>query len=707
MFEETSNPGPKEYDLGTYEDILSGECSAHRRLVMGTFQNSKVGPNQRFRITTLSTQAEYDTIIIKLSNSNFFSSGMELVKQSSAIGSTGHGRILDPCWIDGSIFHQWNTHCSVHHNRSCSSNSVSSWLPPPQLGYLIDTRQYRLVPARQEFRYVALSYVWGESNVFKTQKHNLELLLQPNSLSPNNPLHISRTITDAMHVVHLLKERYLWVDSLCIVQDDEHKKHDQIRGMASIYANASVTIIAAGGDNADFGLRGLRGVSLPRTLTQKIYKIGGREIIHHIPENRYSTVWYTRAWTFQEHVFSRRRLIFQDNTVRWECDNAAWTEEVDVGKSFFTSYDEATKFRKMFTTTFPDFRTYGFMVSTFMARQLTFQEDVLAAFAGLTTALTYTFDGGFLCGLPVLAFDVALLWLPNATLKRRIDFRSPLKSAILPSWAWAGWVGSIGLTETNFVFPGSSRTGRVLRWYTAFDHAEIAENFRKELFQTTPILQWFIYDAENSDRTPICSKLDEYKQRYLSGNDELPNGWIRHRDPSFGQGDCTRSHFFTHESIPNEHFFCPIPLVDRTQPQIIRQPVAFISCRAQRAFVRIGERLKPIYIICGPLFIVRDEGGAWAGVVQLHEDLPPDSGVKFELAAISLGSARNSSEELVYAQCPEWDHEERPKTGRDYEWYNVLWIEWKDGIAYRKGLGRIAKGAWESLDLEWIDLILG
>lgn len=42
-----------------------------------------------------------------------------------------------------------------------------------------------------------------------------------------------------------------------------------------------------------------------------------------------------------------------------------------------------------------------------------------------------------------------------------------------------------------------------------------------------------------------------------------------------------------------------------------------------------------------------------------------------------------------------------------YEFYNVLWIEWKDNIAYRKGLGRVFKEVWESQDLEQVDVILG
>ncbi len=55
-------------------------------------------------------------------------------------------------------------------------------------------------------------------------------------------------------------------------------------------------------------------------------------------------------------------------------------------------------------------------------------------------------------------------------------------------------------------------------------------------------------------------------------------------------------------------------------------------------------------------------------------------------------------------------HDERPEAGgkgSKYEWYNVLWIEWEEEIAYRKGVGRIHKAAWEAQELEWIDVVLG
>jgi hypothetical protein len=87
-------------------------------------------------------------------------------------------------------------------------------------------------------------------------------------------------------------------------------------------------------------------------------------------------------------------------------------------------------------------------------------------------------------------------------------------------------------------------------------------------------------------------------------------------------------------------------------------------------------------------------GRTWAGIIYLHEDALEyvsssyESGIQCELVAISLGEAYNGIGELNLA---EWEMEERPKSTPKYEFYNVLWIEWKRRIAYRKGIGRVVK----------------
>lgn len=76
-----------------------------------------------------------------------------------------------------------------------------------------------------------------------------------------------------MCVIDLLQERYLWVDSICILQDDEVKRPEQLENMASIYGNASVTIIAVQGADARYGLRGSRGFSQPKKLDQEVFNL--------------------------------------------------------------------------------------------------------------------------------------------------------------------------------------------------------------------------------------------------------------------------------------------------------------------------------------------------------------------------------------------------------------------------------------------------
>lgn len=66
-------------------------------------------------------------------------------------------------------------------------------------------------------------------------------------------------------------------------------------------------------------------------------------------------------------------------------------------------------------------------------------------------------------------------------------------------------------------------------------------------------------------------------------------------------------------------------------------------------------------------------------------------------------SAENPHEQVALQE----EHFTKTEMEGRYEFYNVLFIEWKDGIAYRKALGRVSKIAWEAADKESVDVILG
>lgn len=97
-------------------------------------------------------------------------------------------------------------------------------------------------------QYVALNYVWGNPvhDFVVTSKEKVSSLSEVGSLVMAK---LPQTVLDAMEVCRQLGERYLWVDSLCIIQDDENDILSSVEAMASIYSEAHFVIIAAHGND--------------------------------------------------------------------------------------------------------------------------------------------------------------------------------------------------------------------------------------------------------------------------------------------------------------------------------------------------------------------------------------------------------------------------------------------------------------------------
>jgi hypothetical protein len=106
---------------------------------------------------------------------------------------------------------------------------------------------------------------------------------------------------------------------------------------------------------------------------------------------------------------------------------------------------------------------------------------------------------------------------------------------------------------------------------------------------------------------------------------------------------------------------------------------------------------------------------AWAGVLRLNHDVEDTieraderSGQLVEVIEISAGSVKDREAEKQSFDEWEWGGCLESRLSRKvYEFYNVLWISWEDGVAYRKALGRVEKHVWEALEKEKIDVILG
>lgn len=315
------------------------------------------------------------------------------------------GRFYKPQCESG-LFRKWLQECEKNHTYRCvnRSNAIS------KLSFrLIDVQALCL----QELdctkdnlpRYFALSYVWG----MKKQSVQLTLSSLPD-LVQNGALarqELPRTVSDAIYLVKALGERYLWVDALCIVQDDPEDKKSQIPLMRDIYSRAVLTIVAASGDNADSGLAGLRS---ERTFQQEAVILDNVSLINccsPVPSFQGTyllpTKWNSRGWTMQESLLSMRCLIFTEEQVNWQCRTACLCEEARLETA-----PELRFWNRRFDTFFlrpedPQYPIYNFkqLLPEYTSRQLSYDGDALDAFFGVLEFFEYQGNLKCLWGVPI------------------------------------------------------------------------------------------------------------------------------------------------------------------------------------------------------------------------------------------------------------------------------------------------------------------
>lgn len=275
-----------------------------------------------------------------------------------------------------------------------------------------------------------------------------------------------------MDVTTQLGFQYLWVDRYCIDQQDATEMAAQIERMGLIYRGAEVTIVAAAGKDESCGLPGVGAT--PR-IKQDIIKLGpctilatGQDPAHFTKEK---SRWWTRGWTFQEGLLSRRRLLFTGHQTIFECNTTSWMEAVG-GLEFIDDPRRIDWGGKASTSIFRQYlpgaptqdtanvqvdaelaRRYTewfFIAGQFTKRELSFDSDSLHAFAGIMDFMSRVEPPVLnISGLPYVlstkaeAYQhvethlvVSLCWFhfTATSARRRLGF---------PSWTWAGWAGAV------------------------------------------------------------------------------------------------------------------------------------------------------------------------------------------------------------------------------------------------------------------------
>ena len=145
--------------------------------------------------------------------------------------------------------------------------------------------------------YVALSYVWGSVSNFRLTKANRNKLLAPGSLSKVWEM-LPRTIQDTITIAQRLGARYLWVDCLCLLQNDIGDLDRGVNVMDLIYERAWITVVASYGHDANAGLPGVRKGSRRASRNTIQIKPGvSLGVITGLDQLLKASVYSSRAWT--------------------------------------------------------------------------------------------------------------------------------------------------------------------------------------------------------------------------------------------------------------------------------------------------------------------------------------------------------------------------------------------------------------------------
>jgi hypothetical protein len=328
-----------------------------------------------------------------------------------------------PTWLDLNSVKRQLQNC-LHRHGSCDQQKEISDSRPTRLR-VIDCSTRAVVMPSHDVSYVALSYRWGKGHTGSPDQQ-MDVL----------PTDVPTSIDDAIRVTQSLGFQYLWVDAYCVRQTDENDFRHQIRQMHLIYRSAEITIMAAGCMKAKSGLV---GISIPRrsVQTKGRYDTLSLTTFYLWPWTSvyYYQGWIQRAWTFQEAYFSRRRLVFTEEQVLFDCNEGVVSEDLQSSQIHY-------RYRLEKWEPGEEVRLIYNLIESYTGRVLTHNADILNAFDGIVGhfeqqeppvrshwGIPLLFDAsGYLNGLLI-----GLCWahpIQNGQIYRRQGF---------PSWSWAGW----------------------------------------------------------------------------------------------------------------------------------------------------------------------------------------------------------------------------------------------------------------------------
>ncbi|KAF1811671.1 HET-domain-containing protein [Eremomyces bilateralis CBS 781.70] len=354
---------------------------------------------------------------------------------------------------------RWIQTCTQSH-RKCNSADKEDWYPTRLLdiGNQEDPSLRLVLKSEERFQggYASLSHCWGKFQIARLLKCNLGALRK--SIDPKT---LSETFQEAINVTRFLGVRYIWIDSLCIVQDDDMDWMQESAQIKDVYSRALINLAASASTDGSGGLfRSRRPDLLPAFTTATSWP--GKEHIcvwndtwsmevRDAPLNQ-------RGWVLQEQLLSPRILHFGESQVYWGCSEMDACEIFPNGRPHHVVYEwgkNRDSFAPHLRKSSPEELTdtdrhaelsyrWRSLVETYSLCHLSYEDDKLVAFSGIAKYYQFEGNNGYLAGLWRSDLLVQLLWAANHE-RHFISTEGPEKPRQYraPSWSWAAVNGPV------------------------------------------------------------------------------------------------------------------------------------------------------------------------------------------------------------------------------------------------------------------------
>ncbi|KAH7304162.1 hypothetical protein B0I35DRAFT_445612 [Stachybotrys elegans] len=363
------------------------------------------------------------------------------------------------------LIQEWIRDCDDNHK--CVDIEAEPFLPTRLLDVgSYHSRKSRLICETQgldrKSKYLAMSHRWGvsieprervlrKSQIFCTRESNIHLLRAGVS-----DFDLPPKFQNGIHLARKLGIRYLWIDSLCIIQPDRSDPLDKDQGqdwakeadrMEKVFRYAYATIAAScANSSAEPFLVPRRGAPSTILKTGKsIYYAS--EVMNRFYEDVEQGELNKRGWVFQERALSCRTIYFTKRQTYWECGEGIRCETLTRTKNTRASLLGDANFPHEFPNYVKgkQIKLYQDLYERYSGLDLSYITDRPVAIRGLETRLLSALNskGGY--GVLDIFIRRGLLWQRKGESLPRIDFTKSEKKAQrpVPSWSWTAHAGPI------------------------------------------------------------------------------------------------------------------------------------------------------------------------------------------------------------------------------------------------------------------------